>query len=696
MDIIGLKFDPERPNPLAEAISLYPSLVYDKKVMNNIKKKVYEERKKARISKFYVEGTYTYAMPDMYAFCEYLFMGNKNPHGLVPKKQVYCKVFDDREDIKNVCVLRSPHLSGYEFAKRRLVKSNECKQWFVGYDTVVSIHDLITKTLQMDVDGDELLITPQKEIWELAEDKPPLFYEMAKAGPIQITDDAIFDTLKKAFENCLVGFISNGESRLWNVKSKDEIDDDLICIETAYNNYSIDYPKTGINLNLEKYPEIWDKHLKYIGDFADFDNKIEPTVKKPYFFIGKENKKKSDITECEKYYDSYNDSIMNRIFEQIDEDVVRAYSYSDADGVFDYHMLMNNELNADGKPKYEVNTNAKYYYELMKALVELKKVEKTLSQKYATASLNDKTDREERDNEFILFYYECVKRIKEVFTTRYYNENLAVNTIIHIMYNQEDLLNYFPDVLWECYGQVVVSNIANNLKSGYVPVSTKRKAYKQALIGDAVSDHKIDELLHKEPLVITQNEFEQIHSMTKDNKATVQARITFSLLCMYKAMVKNSNRKPEDIWLRIYMNKQQKTKRGRKKKGNEKKICHNFSEIDKLSYVSNGESKIKMSVMEDNAFYKIRHEPYKYYEIQFKQDNSDESFKVPDYKNAVPELYDFAGYTDKVVRICPECGKKFFVKDKKDRTVACDGLCRSLRTQKQKAKSYKQSRQTLN
>lgn len=693
LEIVGLKFNPEKPKPLAEAISIYPNLIYDKKIMDNIKKKVGDERKKARISKFFVEGTYTYAMPDMYAFCEYLFMGKENPEGLVPKNQVYCKVYDDK-NIENVCVLRSPHLSGYEFAKRKLIKSEECKKWFTGYDTVVSIHDLITKTLQMDVDGDELLITHQKEIWDLAEDKPPLFYEMAKADPIQIADDAIFDALRKAFENCLVGFISNGESRLWNVESKDNIDDDLICIETAYNNYSIDYPKTGINLNLEKYPEIWRKHLQYVGDFA---NDIEPSVKKPYFFSGKEKKKISDVTECKKYYEPYNDSIMNRIFTQIDQGVVRAFSYSEKDGEFDYHMLMNNEKNVDGKPKYKVRTNAKYYYNLMKTLVELKRVEKKLSQKYKSTPTNNENDQEEKKSEFLLFYYECVKRIKEVFTDEYYNENLAVNTMVHILYNQDALSGYFPDILWECYGHVVVRNISNNLNNGYVPVSSKRKAYKQAMIGNEEAEKKIDELLHKEPLVITKNEFKLINSMTKNNKATVQSKVVFSLLCMYKAMVMNSKRNAEDIWLRIYMNKQQRKKKSKKKNGkNEKKVCHNFSELDKLSNVSNGESKIKMGVMEDNDFFKIRYKPYKYYEIQFRQDTSSEAFKIPEYRNALPELYNFARYTDKVVRICTECGKKFLVDNEKDRSITCGDVCKNLRIQRQKAQSYKAKKLTEN
>lgn len=672
LELVGLKFNPEKPNPLAEAISIYPNLVYDKKVMDKIKKKVSNERKKARISRFFVEGTYTYAMPDMYAFCEYLFMGKENPKGLVPKNQVYCKVYNDK-DIENVCVLRSPHLSGYEFAKRKLVKSDACKDWFTGYDTVVSIHDLITKTLQMDVDGDELLITHQKEIWDLAEDKPPLFYEMAKADPIQITNEAIFDTLKKAFENCLVGFISNGESKLWNVDCKEKIDDDLICIETAYNNYSIDYPKTGINLQLEKYPEIWKKHLQYIGDFA---HDIEPSVKKPYFLSGKKGKKICSANK--RYYEPYNESIMNRIYTQIDKGVIQQFSYSCTDGEFDYHMLMNNEKSNDGKPKYKVRTDSEYYYELIKTLIKLKKVEKFLSSSIDT---NDENDKEEK---FSLFNYECVKSIKELFlkTCYCYDENLVVNAIIHVLYNQDTLSGYFPSILWVCYGHIVVNNICNNLNNGYIPVSSKRKAYNQAIIGNEDTNKEIDELLHKKPFVITKNEFEKINAMTKDNKATVQAKIIFSLLCMYKAMLMNSKRNAKDVWLRIYVHKQKRKQKGKKTNI----VCHNFSEVDKLAYVSNGQTKEKMKIMSDNDFYNIKYKQYNYYEIQFKQDNSGEAFKILEYKNALPELYDFAGYTDKVVRTCAECNKKFLVDSKKDRTITCGEVCKNIRIQRQKGK----------
>lgn len=690
LEIIGLKFDPKKPKALAEAISLYPELVYDKRIINNIKQKVRDEMRYAKIGKFFVDGTYTYAMPDMYAFCEMLFMNSKNPEGLVPRNQVYCKVYDDNEDVKNVCVLRSPHLSGYEYAKRTLIKTNECKEWFVGYDTVVSIHDLITKTLQMDVDGDEVLITPEKAIWDLAEDTPPLYYEMTKAKRIIIDNEAIFDTLKKAFENCLVGFISNGETRLWNTESVEEVDDELICIETAYNNYSIDYPKTGVNLDLQKYPELWKRHLKYVGDFA---NGIKPQKKKPYFFIDKE-KKSHKAVEASNYrsFEKCTNSVMDRINTQICNKIVQRYKYSDADKEFDYRMLMNNEKNEEGKLKYEVKTSMSYYFQLVKLLIELKKQEKKLAQEYDDFVFEDNNDKENWDNKFSLFEFNCVRKIKDVFTNKYYNENLAVNTLIHIYYNQDCLSNYMPNILWKCYGHIIVRNIADNLKRGYVPKTTKRKSYKQAMKKDidknAEVEKLIDELLHDKPLYIGKNEYEYILDMAdkKECKATPKSKVIFALLCMYKAKVTNSDRNPKDIWLRIYMGKQKKKKRNE----NVKIIRHNFSNLDKNSHVSNGTSKAILEKIRNdtNDFCKIKHVRNKYYEIQFALSNDDIEFEIERYSNCIPDLYEHAGFNDAIVRKCIECGKKFLVKDNKDRKKTCSEVCKNVRVARKKSESY--------
>lgn len=62
-----------------------------------------------------------------------------------------------------------------EHGIRNLVKGAElemCKEWFHGCDTIVSSHDLLCRILMFDVDGDEVLLTPNKTLIEcVPEDK---------------------------------------------------------------------------------------------------------------------------------------------------------------------------------------------------------------------------------------------------------------------------------------------------------------------------------------------------------------------------------------------------------------------------------------------------------------------------------------------------------------------------------------------
>ena len=67
-----------------------------------------------------------------------------------------------------------------EHGIRKLVKDDElekCKEWFNDLDTVVSSHDLLCRLLMFDVDGDEILLTPNKTIIEcVSDDIVPLYY----------------------------------------------------------------------------------------------------------------------------------------------------------------------------------------------------------------------------------------------------------------------------------------------------------------------------------------------------------------------------------------------------------------------------------------------------------------------------------------------------------------------------------------
>lgn len=121
---------------IAEALNIYPQLIYDPYIEIKIRKMVQAKRKNYKGGKFPIKGYYSYIAPDMYAFCEYLFCKKDNPEGLVPKNHVYNKYYDNKGTVERVICLRSPHLSKYEYGKRELIKSDECREWFKHMEAV--------------------------------------------------------------------------------------------------------------------------------------------------------------------------------------------------------------------------------------------------------------------------------------------------------------------------------------------------------------------------------------------------------------------------------------------------------------------------------------------------------------------------------------------------------------------------------
>ena len=117
-------------------------------------------------------GKYTFLLPDYYAACEYWFGHIENPVGLLQDQEVFCWLF--RRYDKLDC-LRSPHLYK-EHAIRQNVACNKCedraediRKWFTTNAIYTSTHDLISKILQFDVDGDKSLVVADPLFVEIAE-----------------------------------------------------------------------------------------------------------------------------------------------------------------------------------------------------------------------------------------------------------------------------------------------------------------------------------------------------------------------------------------------------------------------------------------------------------------------------------------------------------------------------------------------
>lgn len=653
---------------IAKALEIYPQLIYDSHIMEKIKGMVKAKRRNYLGGKIPVSGYYSYAAPDMYAFCEYLFCGNNNPAGLIPKNHIYNKYYDEKGTVEHVICLRSPHLSRYEYGKRGLHKSDECKKWFeyMESDTIVSCHDLLSKTLQMDWDGDEILVSDDIALYELAKELPvePLYYEMPQAKSQMITSKTVYDTLIKGFDNNVIGDSSNAITKLWNTPEATDEDttpyDDAINVFCAYSNYAIDYPKTGKSLLLGEYEGLYnDLVLSKSGR-----ERFQPhEIKCPNFFIEAKNKKRKSV-------EAPTSNVADRVKIHIAKGTAPHYAYfKDKDDKFDYRMLMNNEVRDDKTAKYEVGRYNKNYQELYLSLKNRKKLKKELCKKINEDINKKNTNVIEISERFELFHYYCIQEIKKIFTTKsgWFNENLAVNYLIDMEYSQNDFVTGSKDILWKCFGHIIIQNLKRNTKSDITIKFRPRLAYKKAMDGDTDLDKKIEKLMEHRHVDITDNDNTFIESFLQGIKKKKNGshynndqELFFTLYCLYKEANDNNRLKNSAL---IISNKKQK---------NGKKL--NMNVIMSIAGVKSYASSIErfenangIKIEKDKDCIKIK--------IDIPEENEDQKkilFKVENIYN--PIIYWKAYEQGETLRQCKICRKDFIKSSNNQKT--CSDKCK--------------------
>ena len=138
-------------DPYCQALSIYPPLLrdaYARETLRAIKKRWIYDAKSGRIK---CKNKRLFAIPDMYAACEYWFMGIEQPQGLLKDGEISCRVYRNFDEAD---VLRSPHLY-MEHAIRKITHDPQIYEWFYTGGVYTSCHDLISRILQFDVDGDQ-------------------------------------------------------------------------------------------------------------------------------------------------------------------------------------------------------------------------------------------------------------------------------------------------------------------------------------------------------------------------------------------------------------------------------------------------------------------------------------------------------------------------------------------------------------
>ena len=419
LKVLGVSKKKKNLNHFQQALLLYPELLKDehsKKIIKQIKKKLVKEGKSGKLD---IESTYAFICPDLYAFCEYLFLGDKNPKGLLQNGEVS---FSEKPNGVELDCLRSPHLY-LEHAIRTNKINSETNRWFATKGIYTSIHDPISKILQFDCDGDKSLVVSDKMIIEIAKrnikkyDVVPLFYNMKSSNPQIIDSKIIYDGMIAAYTGGNIGIISNYVTKIWN---SEEVDIDSIKRLCAMNNYTIDYAKT---LYKPIIPEGFQKEINnYIKNKA------------PYFFIYAKDYEKHKVEPS-------NNSTMNRIERKI---VNKRLFFANNLNEFDYKVLMSNK---------NLNT---YNIELIQRYTELDR-ENAFVGLNSISNIQDKKYTGDNISEYI----EIRNKIYDEFLSYGLTHYDIVDHLVYYLFNIKK--SEHKTTLWSSFGDIIVNNIRNNL-----------------------------------------------------------------------------------------------------------------------------------------------------------------------------------------------------------------------------------------
>lgn len=409
-------------NGMQKCLLEYNGLIKDnyfREQLKDFRKKLIKDLYSA---KFRVNGYYTFLLPDLYAFCEWLFDGKQVPDGLLADGEIYCRL---HEFNKEVDCLRSPHLY-FEHAIRKNVCNSEIEKWFITDACYTSTHDVISKVLQFDVDGDRSLVLQDDVIIGVAKRNQvgivPLYYNMRKAAKEKITNESRYKGLSVAFTGGNIGVVSNNISKIKNsqeIRTTETKQEAINCLKwlCMVNNETIDFAKT-------LYKSTSPKHVKEI--ISKYVNK-----KLPAFFVYAKDKNPEQVEKI-------NDCIVNRIYTLYPESEFKL-SFEDKKR-FDYRMLMNNP-----------------------DIILDEKVIKSFSEVISTAKL--RKHKEEESNAVVIGNI-----ISEMQKFDYEQQEIC-DMIIKDMFKEHTTFTNprCKEIFFHIYGDIIHENIISNKpKYGYV------------------------------------------------------------------------------------------------------------------------------------------------------------------------------------------------------------------------------------
>ena len=263
------------------------------------------------------------------------------------------------------------------------------------------------------------------------------------------------------------------------------------------NNFTIDFPKTGINIELD-----------------DLTNKKFEQLKKqsnPYFFKYAKDKNKVQ---------PMNNSVVNRLSKFIKENTsnlkYKPFNQA-ANKSFEYAMLTSNTKS--------VRRDTVRYEKIRQ---ELFKWERKLQ--YLTRKLSEmKEEDEDFVTKFNIVYEYCRDELMQIYNG---NVDALVDDFIDIEYCQPYNQKKQKTLLWNVFGDVILKNIKNNLNSDVELKSRPKLAY------DTEDKEKYEKVKPKIKLmetpcsvIISKHDMEKINSFKPRNWRDRQIYYVITCLC---------------------------------------------------------------------------------------------------------------------------------------------------------------------
>lgn len=429
MRLLGATEYNKNKSAIQEALLVYPELfrdAYSREILKQTKKSLV---KQARGGRLRINGKYLFISPDPVAFCQWLFLGEQRPQGLLANGEVYTNQFKDGDELD---CLRSPHL--YQEHAVRINKRNELTNKWLGETKCVyfSAHDMISRILQQDFDGDISLVVRDRTLTTVAKRNMqsivPLSYDLKKARGGIIDADRLYEGVSTAYTGGSIGPISNAISKVKNVHggrlSEEQIK--VIAWLTMKNNQVIDFAKT-----------LWKSEPP--KEVADIIKKYTKS-KLPNFF--QYAKDKDPDTQVE----PLNDSTMNRISAKIPDARIK---YSKKIDKFDWTMLLNKAVD------YTIREDS------------------PVIERYNWWVKNQRRfgyGEDEHINENELYKYQTIRN--DIINKIDEDIDYIVNSLVAYLYTVKKSNN--KKMLWACFGEEIVQNLKRNVTGNICPICGKR------------------------------------------------------------------------------------------------------------------------------------------------------------------------------------------------------------------------------